>query len=151
MLWLPMAIGICSLLLDRLTKYLVEANMQIRQSIPVIKNIFHITFHTNDGAAWSLFSGKTPFLILSTFLIIAALVAYIIVKKPKSKIFGIAVSLILSGAIGNLIDRIIMGSVIDFLDLCFISFPIFNVADICVVFGAILFCVYIFKSTDENL
>ncbi len=151
MLWLPVAIGIGSFLLDRLTKLSIQANMQIRQSIPIIKNIFHITFQTNNGAAMSLFAGKVPFLICATILIVAVLIAYIIVKKPKSKIFNIAVSLILSGAIGNLVDRITMGYVIDFLDMRFINFPIFNVADICVVIGAALFCIYIFKSTEENL
>ncbi len=148
MLWLPIIMGVGTFAVDRLSKYLVAANMRLGQSIPVIENIFHITFKTNDGAAFSILSGKIPFLIFATLLIIGALVAFIIVKKPKSKIFGIAVSLIISGAMGNLVDRIALGYVIDFLDARFIDFPIFNFADICVVFGAALFCIYIFRSTD---
>lgn len=148
MLWLPVFMGIGTFVLDRLTKACILANMRLGQSIPVIENIFHITFKTNDGAAFSILSGRVPFLILATLLIIGALVALIIVKKPKSKIFGIAVSLIISGAVGNLVDRIALGHVVDFLDARFIDFPIFNVADICVVFGAALFCIYVFRSTD---
>ncbi len=148
MLWLPVIMGIVTFLADRLSKAYIAANMKLGQSIPVIEDIFHITFKTNNGAAFSILSGKVPFLILATLLIIVALVALIVVKKPKSKIFQIAVSLIISGALGNLVDRISMGHVVDFLDARFINFPIFNVADICVVLGAALFCVYILRSTD---
>ncbi len=148
MLWLPVFMGVGTFVLDRLTKAFISTNMRLGQSIPVIENIFHITFKTNDGAAFSILSGRVPFLILATLLIIGALVALIIVKKPKSKIFSIAVSLIISGAVGNLVDRIALGHVVDFLDARFIDFPIFNVADICVVIGAALFCIYVFRSTD---
>ncbi len=148
MLWLPVLVGVGMFVIDRLTKALVSATMKLGQSIPVIENIFHITFKTNDGAAFSILSGRVSFLIIATLLIIGALVAFILVKKPQSKIFGIAVSLIISGAVGNLVDRIVLGHVIDFLDARFINFPIFNVADICVVIGAALFCIYIFRSTD---
>ena len=148
MLWLPVIMGIGTFAADRITKAVISANMRLGQSIPIIENIFHITFKTNDGAAFSILSGRVSFLILTTLLIIGALVALIIVKKPKSKIFRIAVSLIISGAVGNLIDRIALGHVIDFLDARFIDFPIFNVADICVVCGAALFCIYVFRSTD---
>ena len=145
MLWLPVLVGVGTFVIDRLTKALVSATMKLGQSIPVIENIFHITFKTNDGAAFSILSGRVSFLIIATLLIIGALVAFILVKKPKSKIFGIAVSLIISGALGNLADRIALGHVIDFLDARFIDFPIFNVADICVVCGAALFCIYVFS------
>ncbi len=148
MLWLPVIMGVGSFAADRLSKAYIAANMRLGQSIPVIENIFHITFKTNDGAAFSILSGKVPFLIGATLLIIGLLVAFILVKKPKSKIFGIAVSLIISGAVGNLVDRIALGHVIDFFDARFIDFPIFNVADICVVIGAALFCIYVYRSTD---
>lgn len=148
MLWLPVLMGVGTFAADRLSKAVVSANMRLGQSIPVIENIFHITFKTNDGAAFSILSGKVPFLILVTLLIIGALVALIVVKKPKSKIFGIAVSLIISGAVGNLVDRVALGHVVDFLDARFIDFPIFNMADVCVVIGAALFCIYVFRSTD---
>ncbi|MBQ7036126.1 MAG: signal peptidase II [Clostridia bacterium] len=148
MLWLPCLVGVIMFAADRISKLYVSANMRLGQSIPVIENIFHITFNTNDGAAFSILSGKVPFLIIATVLIIVALAVFIIVKKPKSKIFGIAVSLILAGALGNLTDRIFLGSVIDFLDAKCIHFPIFNIADCCVVIGAVLFCIYVFKSTD---
>ncbi len=148
MLWLPVLMGVITFAADRISKMYVAANMKLGQSIPVIENIFHITFNTNDGAAFSILSGKVPFLIIVTLLIIAALIGFTIVKKPKSKIFGIAVSLIISGALGNLTDRIFFGHVVDFLEARFINFPIFNVADICVVIGAALFCIYIFRSTD---
>ncbi len=148
MLWLPVLVGVVTFAADRLTKLLVSANMSLGQSIPVIQNIFHITYQTNDGAAFSILSGKVGLLIAATVLIIGILIAFIWIKKPKSKLFGIAVALIISGALGNLADRVILGSVVDFLDAQFINFPIFNVADMCVVIGAGLFCIYTFRSTD---
>lgn len=148
MLWLPVVVGVVSFVADRVTKHLVSHTMQIRESIPLLKNIFHITYQTNDGAAFSILSGKVGFLIAVTFLIIGLLLAFAFVKRPKSKLFCVAVSLIISGALGNLADRIFLGHVVDFLDARIINFPIFNVADMCVVFGAALFCVYVFRSTD---
>ncbi len=146
--YLPVCMGIITFVADRLTKAYIAANMKLGESIPVIEDVFHITYKTNTGAAFSILSGKVPFLIVATLLIIVALVALILVKKPKSKIFQASVALILSGAIGNLVDRVLLGHVVDFLDARFINFPIFNVADICVVCGAALFCLYVFKSTD---
>ncbi len=150
MLWLPVFVGIGTFAADRITKALVSANMRLGQSIPVIQDIFHITFKTNDGAAFSILSGKTPFLILITLLIIGVLVAYIIVKKPKNKLLGTAVSLVIAGALGNLLDRVWLGHVVDFLDARFINFPIFNVADISVCIGAGLLCLYVWRNTDEK-
>ena len=125
--------------LDQLTKYLVVSNMALHESIDIIPGVFRFTYIQNDGAAFgSLDNARWVFMILSTVAIIGIL-AYMFWKKPQNKLMLAALTLIVSGGIGNMIDRIALGYVIDFLDFC--AFPkvwmwVFNVADSFVCFGA---------------
>ena len=116
--------------LDQLTKYLVVSNMALHESIDIIPGVFRFTYIQND-ARW-------VFMVLSTVAIIGILV-YMFWKKPQNKLMLSALILIVSGGIGNMIDRIALGYVIDFLDFC--AFPkiwmwVFNVADSFVCIGA---------------
>ena len=133
--------------IDQLIKFAVVKNIEIGEIIKVIKfgshDIFSLTHITNDGAAWSMMSGKTWFLIgLPVAVIIAALV-YMYRKRSGSKLQLVSLSLIIAGGIGNLIDRIRIKEVVDYILFEPVDFPIFNFADICVVIGAALFCIYI--------
>ena len=125
--------------LDQLTKYLVVSNMALHESIDIIPGVFRFTYIQNDGAAFgSLDNARWVFMILSTVAIIGIL-AYMFWKKPQNKLMLSALILIVSGGIGNMIDRIALGYVIDFLDFC--AFPkvwmwVFNVADSFVCIGA---------------
>ena len=125
--------------LDQLTKYLVVSNMALHESIDIIPGVFRFTYIQNDGAAFgSLDNARWVFMILSTVAIIGIL-AYMFWKKPQNKLMLAALTLIVSGGIGNMIDRIALGYVIDFLDFC--AFPkiwmwVFNVADSFVCIGA---------------
>ncbi|MFH1198624.1 MAG: signal peptidase II [Candidatus Omnitrophota bacterium] len=123
--------------LDWLTKFLVIKNLALNQSIPVIKGIFHISLVHNRGAAFGILKNQVPLLILTAVFAVALI--YFNIKKNKVKkltLEKIALGLILAGAIGNLIDRIYFGYVIDFLD--FRIWPVFNVADSAITIGAIL-------------
>lgn len=96
----------------------------------------------NTGAAFSSFSGAGYFLIIFNIVVMAALIFFIRQMKFKSKTAYIAVMLVISGGLGNIIDRIRFGYVIDFLEFKFINFAIFNFADICIVSGAFLLLIY---------
>lgn len=127
--------------LDRLTKWLVVSNMELKDTIHVIKigdtQVLNIYYCLNDGAAFSKLSGKTIFLIVVTSAVILWLLYLMVFGKVKRPVYMAAVSLIIGGGIGNLIDRIFNdGKVIDFIDVRIINFAIFNVADICAVCGA---------------
>ncbi len=120
--------------LDQITKVLIQKKMLLGESIPVIQNVFHITFVSNTGAAFGIFKGqRLLFILISIAVIIGMILLY-------RKLVGlplwirIASGLILGGAIGNLCDRIIYHYVIDFLD--FHVWPVFNVADSAITIGA---------------
>lgn len=139
--WLLFAVLMVGL--DRLTKWLVVANMQLKDTIHIIKigdtQVLNIYYCLNDGAAFSRLSGKTVFLIIITSAVILWLLYLLIFGKVKRPVYMASVSLIIGGGIGNLIDRIFNdGKVVDFIDVRIINFAIFNVADICAVCGAAL-------------
>ncbi len=140
-------VSVLCIALDIISKHIISANMFIGESIPLIQNVFHITYVLNDGAAFSMLQGKTLFLIIITIAIILSALVYLFIKKPKDKLLLLSITLILSGAIGNLIDRVTMGHVVDFLDFRLINFAVFNVADCYVTIGAILLCIYELKIT----
>ena len=137
---------------DQATKWIVALNMEIGQSVPFIKNVFHFTYIRNPGAAFgSLSNSRWIFIILSTVMI-AGMIYYLVKFRPKSKLMYIPMSMIIGGGLGNMIDRLFYGdkfgdgTVIDFLDFC--AFPklwswIFNVADAFVVVGAIILFTYL--------
>lgn len=132
--------------IDQLIKYFVVQNIAFGEIIKVIKfgshDIFSLTHITNDGAAWSMMAGKTWFLIGLPFVVIAAVLVYMFFKRKDSKLQMLSLTLIVAGGLGNLIDRIRLKKVVDYILFEPIEFPIFNFADICVVIGAIIFCVY---------
>lgn len=139
---------ICSVLVvavDQISKYLVitqmEPNQIIENVIPGIINFNRIP--PNTGAAFGLFAGQTWFLITVTCLIMVICVAMLVRKTFDSKWMLWALCLVLSGGVGNLIDRIFRGgNVVDFLEFAFFDFPVFNVADCAVCVGAGLIVVY---------
>ena len=129
--------------LDQLTKFLIRKNFQINESLPIIKNVFHLTYTTNTGSAFSLLQGFNLFFIIFSIAVIAAIVYYIIKIKENEKLMQFAAGLLLGGTIGNLIDRIYIGSVTDFLD--FRIWPIFNIADSAVTVSVILLVFLLWK------
>lgn len=146
------------IVVDQITKFLVVKHIDLGEVINVIKfgqtKIFSLTHVRNKGAAWSSFSTKTTMLTIVTFLLIICLGLVLYVKPVQKKVLGrkintletISFSLIISGGIGNIIDRIRLKEVVDFICADFIDFPIFNFADICVVVGCAIFIVDILVS-----
>lgn len=127
--------------IDRLTKWLVTSNMQLNDTIHLIKigdtEVLNLYYCLNSGAAFSRLSGQTILLIVLTSIVIVGLLFLMITKRVKRPVYMAAISLIIGGGIGNLIDRIFNnGLVVDFIDIRIINFAIFNFADICAVCGA---------------
>jgi len=134
------------LILDQLSKYIVRQKIPHGESIPIINNIFHLTHISNQGAAFGIFKNQTYFFIIAA---IAAIVFILINLRYKRGLgVKIGLSLILAGAIGNLIDRVRLGAVIDFLD--FRIWPVFNVADSAITIGAILLAYTILFKKAKN-
>jgi signal peptidase II len=127
-------IGLSSLviLIDQATKYWIQSRMAYGESSPVIREVFHITYILNPGAAFGILENKTWFFIAVALILLAG-VAYLYPRLPETPIVKLGTGLLVGGAIGNLIDRVRIGYVIDFFD--FRVWPIFNVADICIVCG----------------
>lgn len=107
-----------------------------------IPNFFSFYYTENTGAAWSMFSGSTIALIVVSIFIILLIVVYGVFTKSKSPLLHVSLGLILGGAIGNLIDRIFLGYVRDFIKLEFINFPIFNTADCFLTVGVVCLVVF---------
>ncbi len=128
---------------DQISKGFIVAEMSVNQTIPVIEDIFHITYIRNFGAAFSILQGKQLLLIIVTFIALTAILLYLAGKRKKDHwLLSLSLSFIAGGGFGNLIDRIRLGYVVDFFD--FRVFPVFNVADICVCTGCGLLILYLF-------
>ena len=137
------------LIIDQITKILVIKILPLSGSIEIIKNFFYIIPTNNTGAAFSILIGQRIFLILITIAILAFLIQYIKKNKIERKIDIISFSFIIGGSLGNLIDRIVRGYVVDFISIKLGSynFPIFNVADTLIVVGVFLLLI---KNTGGN-
>jgi len=122
--------------LDRFTKIAALRALDLGQSIIAIPGALRITLVLNDGAAFGLFKGKSVFFVFISLAVIIAIVAYLIKSRPMDRTVSIGLGLILGGALGNLADRIVIGRVIDFIDLGI--WPVFNIADSCITIGAVV-------------
>lgn len=136
--------------LDQLTKLMAVRGLVEIVTIPLIENVFHLTYCENKGAGFCVFSNYTWLLSIVTILIVAAAVLFVIIKRPKNKLLVTALTFMMGGAVGNLIDRIKLGYVVDFLDFRWINFPIFNVADCFITIGAIILAVYLIFISDKK-
>ena len=130
-------------ILDQFTKFLIKQNFQLNQSVPIIKNILHLTYITNTGSAFGLFKGLNWFFVFFSVIVIIAIFYYLERIVKNEKLLQFAVGLLLGGTIGNLIDRVAYGAVIDFID--FRIWPVFNIADSAVTIGVIILIVLLWK------
>lgn len=130
------------IVLDQLVKYQIVAHLALGESVTVIPHVLSFTYLQNTGAAWSLFEGKQTFFTIIT-IIAVVVVSYLLYRNRHGHwLFSVGLALILAGAIGNFIDRIRLGFVVDMFQTEFISFPIFNVADMALSIGVILIFIY---------
>ncbi|USK35623.1 signal peptidase II [Bacillus sp. F19] len=139
--------------LDQLTKRLIVNELEIGESIPVIENVLYITSHRNQGAAWGILQGQMWFFYVITVIVVIGLVIYIQKYAKDQLLMGMALGLMLGGAIGNFIDRVIHQEVVDFVQVYIgtYPFPIFNVADSALCVGvALLFIVMLLEGKQEK-
>ena len=136
--------------LDQLVKFLVRSNIGLGESVPFLPHVLQFTYVQNTGAAFSLLEEHTWVLTLIS-LGASILLAVLLFKKVFPHPFAMTcLSVVLAGAVGNLIDRAFLGYVTDMFQTLFINFAVFNVADICVVCGGIAFCVYYLLSHGKE-
>lgn len=136
---LNIVVFILILIADQISKSILFSNLYLGESIPVIPNIFHITMVYNTGIAFGLFKNQTVLFSAVSFFVIALIIFSILDQRKRKEVSYVeifALYLILSGAIGNLIDRFRLGFVVDFLD--FRVWPVFNIADSAITIGVIL-------------
>lgn len=132
-----------ALIIDQAVKIYVSSVMTPGESVSVIQGFFHITYIHNDGAAFGILAGHSTVLIVIPAVILAAVTVYLAVRgRNVPKMMGIALSLIAAGGTGNIVDRVIHGYVIDFLDFKIWN-PVFNVADVFICTGCGLMILYI--------
>ncbi|MBQ9277296.1 MAG: signal peptidase II [Lachnospiraceae bacterium] len=139
--------------LDQFTKFVIKSKFKLYESKEVIKNVFAITYIRNKGAAWGVMQGKRIFFLILTFLVVIGCfyILYNIIGNRKYIMLTICVIFLISGAVGNMIDRFKLGYVVDFFDFKLIDFPVFNVADIYVtvsLFLILFLMIFIYKEED---
>ena len=151
---LPIIAVIVLIILDQGTKFWALASLKPIHNMTLMEGFMDLTFVENRGVAFGMFSGQRWFILLLTGVIAVGLIWFYVTMPKKKEYFPLRVSLVLvlSGAIGNIIDRLFRGYVVDFFEFTFFEWPVFNVADIYVVVGVILLALMIlFVVKDEDL
>ncbi|HWT74245.1 MAG TPA: signal peptidase II [Mobilitalea sp.] len=139
--------------IDQASKFWVRTVLINRDPVVIIPKVLKLEYHTNNGAVWGLMSGKVDFLKIFTFLVLL-LIIFLYFKVPKGKkynVLKIILVFIMAGAVGNLIDRIYLNYVVDFIYFEIINFPLFNFADSCLTVSSILlFILALFYYRDDD-
>ncbi|MDF2945910.1 MAG: peptidase [Bacillales bacterium] len=133
-------VAVIIVLFDQITKYIVEKQMYLGESIPVIDNFLMITSHRNRGAAWGMLEGQFLLFYIVTVIVVVGLIYYVKKNNIDDRFTLITVGLLIGGALGNFIDRVIRKEVVDFIDVLIFSydFPVFNIADSSLFIGVVL-------------
>ncbi|MCC5608378.1 signal peptidase II [Nostoc sp. CHAB 5834] len=136
--------------LDQITKYWVVQTFSLEQTLPLLPGIFHFTYVTNTGAAFSLLSGKVEWLRWLSLGVSLVLIALALFGPTLNLWDQLGYGLILGGAMGNGIDRFVLGYVVDFLDFRLINFAVFNVADSFISIGIVCLLIASFQKTPTS-
>lgn len=131
--------------LDRWSKIWAQDVLMKIDTMPLINNVFHLTYVENTGAAFSILRGKVEILIFFTGVVLIGLFVLLMmsIRKKESKVLLLSLAMVIGGAIGNMYDRILLGYVVDYFDFRLINFAVFNVADVFVVCGSVLMGIYL--------
>ena len=143
---LCLVITAAAVLLDQITKLLVVQNIAEGTFAQGLKGVFRLTYIENKGAAFGILSEHRWIFMVLSVIAIAAILFYLWKEKPQSMLVRLSLGMILGGGIGNMIDRIFRGAVVDFIDLEFMRFYVFNVADSFVCIGCALLILYLILS-----
>ena len=148
---LELIMTILFFLLDQISKFLIVKNMNLYDTIPVVQNIFHITYIHNTGIVFGMLTGHNFYILIGTVIFVLIFLfslrkdfAKLYSENKHSLIFRITVSMFVGGALGNIVDRFFRGFVVDFLDLR--VWPIFNLADSFICVSFVLFVIYFMKN-----
>ncbi len=145
MIWILIAIICGSVALDQLTKWIAVFHLQPIDSVPLWEGVLHLTYVENPGAAWGMLADhRWVFMVFSTVAIIG-LGIYLFGFSKEPTWVKVSLALVIGGGIGNMVDRVILGYVVDFIHFAIINFPVFNVADSCVTVGAGILMFYFVK------
>ena len=131
--------------LDQITKILITSYFKLGEAKSIIKGVLSLTYVRNEGAAFGILQGARVFFIVLTIIVLLGAIYYIVKMRPRSPLEKTALCFIAGGAIGNFIDRAILGYVRDFIMTDFIDFPVFNIADCFLCIGAGLYILYAFS------
>lgn len=134
--------------LDQWTKWLVVNNMELGERIPLLDPTFALLSHRNRGAAWGMLEGQIWLFSIVTVIVIAGILYYFHKEAKGKPLFQLSLMIILGGAIGNFIDRLYLGEVVDFIDVLIpiinYDFPIFNIADAALTIGVVMVMIVLF-------
>ncbi|EGQ1779400.1 signal peptidase II [Staphylococcus pseudintermedius] len=149
---LSLFITLIILIGDQLTKFIIRTQMTLGESFAVVPKFLYITSHRNNGAAWGILSGKMTFFYIITIIVLIALIVFYIKEAKNNMLMQIALSLLFSGALGNFIDRVSSGEVVDFIDTVIFGydFPIFNIADASLTIGVVLLIIVLLKDQNQK-
>lgn len=150
MIFIYILIGIVFFVGDFLSKRYILSNVALGETFGSFTPLIDFTYVQNKGAAFSILSGKINFLAIVSVLFCIGIIIFVIVKKPKNKLLCVSLAMIFSGALGNAIDRIFYGFVVDFIETTFVDFAIFNIADIAITVGAISLAIYLIFFDKEQ-
>lgn len=156
MVYLSLVVAVVLAIIDQFIKFIVINNLKPNGEFSILGGLVNFLYVENDGIAFGLMGNFRWIFMIVTVAVIIGIIVFMLVKKPKSKLFLSAATLIIGGGIGNLIDRVVLGYVIDYIQLSFFP-PVCNFADYCVTIGTILLLIYLLfvsdylKSDDKKL
>ena len=139
---LSILLGLALLALDQGVKHFITATLPLGETRPLLPGLVELKTVHNYGAAWSSFSGMRWLLVLATSCIVLAILVLLLRRVVRHPLGVLAGGLIVSGGLGNILDRVRLGYVVDMFNFQFISYPVFNVADMCIVCGCLLGLIY---------
>ena len=148
-MWLYIPMIIILIIADQGLKFWISTNIKLGTSQVILSNVLALTNVRNDGAAWSVLSGQQWFFTVIT-IVALGLMGYFFWKLKNDNLYMLAISLLIAGTLGNFIDRIRLGYVVDMFETLFMNFPIFNVADMCLTFGVIIVIIALIKDEKDE-
>ena len=138
---------ILGIIIDQIVKFAIVNDLELSQHKVLINGVLSLTHLRNNGAAWSLLEGQQWFFTIITIIVLIVAI-WVLIKNINKNWYAFSLTLIISGALGNFIDRIRQGYVVDMFQLDFINFPIFNVADILLSIGFVVLFIAILTEKD---
>jgi signal peptidase II len=145
------AVAVTILVIDQIAKALVRANILEGQTTRLVAGVLNLTYVHNVGAAFGLFPGRQPFFIATSAFVMIVVALYWFKARPREWPVVIALAMVTAGALGNLIDRAVLGQVTDFFEFAFVQFPVFNVADMAIVGGVGVLATWILFFSPEEV